>query len=81
MSLINQSIATIMPYLPKWFAKPFAKPYVAGETVNEALSNIKELNARGTTICLTTHYLEEAEKLCDKITIINNGKILRLGKI
>ena len=40
-------------------------------------SYIKELNAKGTTICLTTHYLEEAEKLCDQITIINNGKILR----
>tara|TARA_B100001013_G_scaffold196975_1_gene119166 strand:- start:299 stop:1234 length:936 start_codon:yes stop_codon:yes gene_type:complete len=42
-------------------------------------SYIKELNARGTTICLTTHYLEEAEKLCDQITIINNGKILKSG--
>ena len=40
---------------------------------------IKELNTRGTTICLTTHYLEEAEKLCDQITIINNGKILKSG--
>ena len=35
------------------------------------------MNDRGTTICLTTHYLEEAERLCDQITIINNGKILR----
>ena len=38
---------------------------------------IKDLNAKGTTICLTTHYLEEAENLCDHITIINNGKIIR----
>ena len=38
---------------------------------------MKELNVKGTTICLTTHYLEEAEKLCDQITIINNGKILK----
>ena len=36
----------------------------------------KNLNAKGTTICLTTHYLEEAENLCDFITIINKGKIL-----
>ena len=35
------------------------------------------MNDRGTTICLTTHYLEEVESLCDQITIINNGKILR----
>ena len=31
----------------------------------------------GKTICLTTHYLEEAEYLCDYITIINKGKILK----
>ncbi len=37
---------------------------------------IKSLNSKGTTICLTTHYLEEAENLCDFITIINKGKIL-----
>ena len=40
-------------------------------------SYVKELNVNGTTICLTTHYLEEAEYLCDYITIINNGKILK----
>ena len=38
---------------------------------------VKELNLNGTTICLTTHYIEEAEKLCDTITIMNHGKILR----
>ena len=38
---------------------------------------IKELNKSGKTICLTTHYLEEAEHLCDYITIINNGKVLK----
>ena len=38
---------------------------------------VKELNIMGTTVCLTTHYLEEAEKLCDYITIIKDGKILK----
>jgi len=38
---------------------------------------IKDLNKKGTTICLTTHYLEEAENLCDHITIINKSKILK----
>jgi len=38
---------------------------------------IKEINKSGTTICLTTHYLEEAEELCDRITIINNGQIIK----
>ena len=35
---------------------------------------IKKINSQGTTICLTTHYLEEAENLCNKISIINFGK-------
>lgn len=37
---------------------------------------VKELNARGTTILLTTHYLEEAEQLCDRIAIINRGRLV-----
>ena len=39
-------------------------------------SYIKELNQMGKTICLTTHYLEEAERLCDQILIMNKGKII-----
>lgn len=38
--------------------------------------NVKILNKQGTTILLTTHYLEEAEQLCDKIAIIDQGKII-----
>ena len=38
---------------------------------------VKELNKNGKTICLTTHYLEEAENLCEFITIINKGKIIK----
>lgn len=37
---------------------------------------IKKLNKAGTTIVLTTHYLEEAEELCDEIAIINHGTII-----
>ena len=44
---------------------------------NNLWEYIRELNKLGTTICLTTHYLEEAENLCDEITIINNGKIIK----
>ncbi|MGC6412889.1 MAG: ABC transporter ATP-binding protein [Candidatus Puniceispirillaceae bacterium] len=38
--------------------------------------NIKSLNAAGVTIMLTTHYLEEAEALCDHIAIINHGEVV-----
>ncbi|MEM7660701.1 MAG: ABC transporter ATP-binding protein [Pseudomonadota bacterium] len=37
---------------------------------------VGELHAAGTTIILTTHYLEEAEELCDKIAIVNHGEII-----
>ena len=35
---------------------------------------IKRISKQGKTVCLTTHYLEEAENLCDNISIINHGK-------
>ena len=35
---------------------------------------IKRISRQGKTVCLTTHYLEEAENLCDNITIINHGR-------
>lgn len=37
---------------------------------------VVELNKAGTTVVLTTHYLEEAEQLCDRIAIINHGKVI-----
>ncbi len=38
---------------------------------------VRKLNENGTTIILTTHYLEEAEELCDTIAILDQGKIVR----
>jgi ABC-2 type transport system ATP-binding protein len=37
---------------------------------------VRELNAQGVTVVLTTHYLEEAEELCDRIAIINHGRLI-----
>ena len=37
---------------------------------------VRSLNAQGVTVVLTTHYLEEAEELCDRIAIINHGKVI-----
>ena len=40
--------------------------------------NIRQLNADGMTVILTTHYLEEAQEMCDKIAIIHEGKLRAL---
>jgi ABC-2 type transport system ATP-binding protein len=37
---------------------------------------VRALNAQGVTVVLTTHYLEEAEELCDRIAIINHGRLI-----
>ena len=38
--------------------------------------NVRLLNKQGVTVLLTTHYLEEAQELCDTIAIINHGKVI-----
>ncbi|MBI2572405.1 ABC transporter ATP-binding protein [Candidatus Woesearchaeota archaeon] len=48
------------------------------ETRKALWEYLKKLNKQGTTILLTTHYLEEAEELCQRIAIINHGKIIKL---
>ncbi len=40
---------------------------------------VRALNARGTTIFLTTHYIEEAEALCDRVGMMERGRIVALG--
>jgi ABC-2 type transport system ATP-binding protein len=40
---------------------------------------IGDLKGKGVSLLYTTHYMEEAERLCDRIAIIDNGKIIALG--
>jgi ABC-2 type transport system ATP-binding protein len=40
---------------------------------------VKEQKTQGKTIILTTHYMEEAEVLCDRVGIIDHGKLIALG--
>lgn len=49
------------------------------ELRHELWRYMKKINAQGTTILLTTHYIEEAERLCDKIGLIKDGKIVQTG--
>lgn len=46
------------------------------ELRNMLWQNVRQLNDEGMTIILTTHYLEEAEQMCDEIAIINHGEMI-----
>jgi ABC-2 type transport system ATP-binding protein len=48
------------------------------ELRNNLWKNVKELNKQGVTIILTTHYLFEAQKMCDRIAIIDKGNLVAL---
>lgn len=49
------------------------------ELRHELWQSLKDLNSGGTTILLTSHYLEEVEMLCNRIAIINKGEIVAIG--
>src|SRR5262249_47517764 len=40
---------------------------------------IETFRARGNTVLLTTHYMEEAERLCDRVAILDHGEVIALG--
>jgi len=48
---------------------------------NQIFENILALKRLGRTLIYTTHYMEEAERLCDRIAVIDHGKLLALGTV
>ena len=42
---------------------------------------VRRMNKEGMTILFTTHYIEEAEELCEEISLINHGKVIKQGKV
>ena len=46
---------------------------------NRIFEMIEKLHGEGTSIIYTTHYMEEAERLCDRIAIVDHGRIIALG--
>ena len=64
MNWFNTMMASVLPYCPRWMARPFAHPYVAGETIEDALKTIEEIHSQGfaaTVDILGEHIQTESE--------------------
>jgi ABC-2 type transport system ATP-binding protein len=48
---------------------------------NLIIENVQALRARGCTIVYTTHYMEEAERLCDRVAIVDRGRVLAIDTV
>lgn len=72
-------IARALMHKPKFLILDEPTAGVDVELRRELWDYTRKINKEGTTILLTTHYIEEAEALCDQIGLINKGKILKIG--
>ncbi len=72
------SIATALVHNPKVFFLDEPTTGLDPQARRNLWSLIKEVRDRGVTVILTTHYMEEAEQLCDRVAIMDNGKIIAL---
>ena len=69
-------VAKAMVHSPKVLILDEPTAGVDVELRRQLWGTMRDLNARGTTILLTTHYLEEAQALCDRVAIINHGELV-----
>lgn len=72
-------LARAMMHHPKMLILDEPTAGVDVELRLELWQYMKKVNKEGTTILLTTHYIEEAEQLCDNLALINSGKIIKTG--
>ena len=70
MLSINNIITSAVVYLPRWLAKPFANPYVAGENQEDVLDKVKVINESG--MCATVDMLGEHTKSLDEAKSVTN---------
>lgn len=72
------SIATALVHSPKLFFLDEPTTGLDPQARRNLWDLIREVQARGVTVILTTHYMDEAELLCDRVAIMDNGKIINL---
>ena len=76
---LNLAIALIHEPAVVFMDEPTAG--VDPQSRNALFDNIEHLRAKGSTIVYTTHYMEEAQRLCDRVAIMDNGRLLALGTV
>ena len=72
------SIAVSLVHNPKVFFMDEPTTGLDPQARRHLWQLVKDVNAKGVTVILTTHYMEEAEMLCDRVAIMDNGKIVAL---
>lgn len=73
------NIACAISHLPKLIIMDEPTVGIDPQSRNHILNAIKQLNKQGTTVIYTTHYMEEAEILCDRMCIIDKGAVIAQG--
>ena len=73
------NIATAIAHTPKLVIMDEPTVGIDPQSRNHILESIKKLNENGTTVLYSTHYMEEVEEICNKIIIIDHGKVVANG--
>lgn len=75
------NIACGMVHSPKLLIMDEPTVGIDPQSRNHIMESVKELNKNGTSILYTTHYMEEAEEICDRLTIMDLGQVIAQGSI
>jgi ABC-2 type transport system ATP-binding protein len=75
------NLAAAMVHRPKIILLDEPTVGVDPQSRNHLLENIAKLKKEGLTVLYTTHYMEEAQRLCDRVAIMDQGKILALDTV
>lgn len=73
------NIAAAIAHTPKFVIMDEPTVGIDPQSRNHILESIKKLNENGTTVLYSTHYMEEVEEICNKIIIIDRGKVVANG--
>ena len=72
------SIAAALTHQPKFFFMDEPTTGLDPQARRNLWDLVRRIQAKGTTVILTTHYMEEAEVLCDRVAIMDNGEIIAM---